>query len=626
MKKILSITLFLILINTGLKAQLSKIDLLTDSSFATFTHVNGIKDDTRIILIGENHSYLDYNALIEYRTFQYLHEFKNVNTIMFEFGEGFNYLVGNYILQTNDTLAKVNGDIIKTIFFKQQFGLYDSLRNYYKQQVAIGKPFKVISGDIDHNLDLSIIALAEILKYKKCNDSITEVCGAFLGLRDHYINKFKKIKQKGDSNSSTTDKTDKSDLFQMNINEIRSMKELIQLYDLKKVHFKEALGADFETFDCIMESFKKGVKWKDYENERNILKTYYRENLMYQKLLDYLRENPNEKIFAQYGRCHISDTSFNDECNYESFKSFAQKLKESPHIDLANKVCLIPQFYVNGSTKNLNFKPEITKLMLENPDVDKTKEAVYTYKVDSTGPFKKLYGIYEHIIINTSAQNNEYIYGSANVKKDIEKKKEIEDFWGYFQIEGYQSFHNYKFSQLNSKLSEQGFGIIKTPIVTFGGGLSLYEPQFLYGHIGFEYWNPITINRGDTSTINLNGHTLNFRMGRTLFDNDVFQIVPYAGYSQSVMRFKENLPLSVPSMLVGSFDEQLVFTNRAAQIDAGFDFKLHYKFIGLDVKTGYRFDITNKNWKTASSESIGIPTAFSGFYLSLGASIVIGYY
>ena len=115
-------------------------------------------------------------------------------------------------------------------------------------------------------------------------------------------------------------------------------------------------------------------------------------------------------------------------------------------------------------------------------------------------------------------------------------------------------------------------------------------------------------------------------MGRTLFDNDIFQLVPYFGYSQSVVKLKEDSPLSVPSLVVGSFEERLVFTNRAAQIDAGIDFKLHYKFLGIDVKTGYRLDVSGKSWKTSSSQPIGLQTAFTGFYLSIGGSIVIGYY
>jgi hypothetical protein len=624
MQKIIVLFLVYLLINIEHNAQLLKIDLVIDSSYSSFSHVNTISDDIQIILIGENHTYLDYNTLLEFRTFQYLHEYKNVNTIMFEFGEGFDYLVGNYIRQTDDSLAAENGEMIKTIFFKQQFGLYDSLRDYYKQQLSIGKPFKIISGDIDHNLDLGIIAMSEMLKFKKCNDSISEVCGAFLGLRDHYYNKFKKSKQQGETKMSSNEK---SEFLKLNVNELKSMKELVLLYDERIGHFKDALGDDFESFNTIMESFKKGIKWFEYGSERNILKAYYRENLMYLKLLDYLRINPAEKIFAQYGRCHISDTAFNDECNYESFKSFAQRLKESPHIDLVNKVCLVPQFYVNGSNKNLNLKAEIAELMLGFPDIDKTKEEVYTYKVDSTGPLKKLFGIYENVIINTSFQNEEYLYGTANVNnKEKDEKKEIEDFWGYFQIEGYQSFHNYRFNSLNSRFTEQGFGEIKSPIITYGGGLSLYEPQFLYGHLGFEYWNPISIIRGDSSSLTMNGYTFNFRMGRTLFDNDIFQLVPYFGYSQSVVKLKEDTPLSVPSLVVGSFDEQLVFTNRAAQIDAGIDFKLHYKFLGLDVKTGYRLDVSERSWQTSSSQPIGIKTAFSGLYLSLGGSIVIGYY
>jgi hypothetical protein len=604
--------------------QLHKIYLDKDSSFTSYAHVNQISNDARIILIGENHTYLNYNALLQLRTFQYLHENKNVNTIMFEFGEGFNYLVGNYIRQTNDSLAKQQVDLIQTIFFDQQFGLYDSLRNYYKEQVAIGKPFNVISGDIDHNLDLGIIALAEILKFKKCNDSISDVCGALVGLRDHYYNKFKKLRQSGTMKSSTGEK---SDVLQMRISEIRSMEEIVRLFDENMGHFKEALGEDFITFNTIMESFKKGLKWKNYQNERNIINTYYRENLMYLKLLDYLRENPEEKIFAQYGRCHIADTAFNDQCNYESFKSFAQRLKESPHIDLSDKVVLIPQFYVNGTNKNLNFKSEITKLMSDNSDIDKTKEAVYAYKIDTAGPFKKLFGIYEYLIVNTSFQDQDYIYGPGyTAKKEEDKKSELETFWGYVHLEGYQSYHFYPFGALNTRLTEQGFTTLSSPLKTYGGGISVYEPKYVYGHIGFEYWNPISLSRGDTAGLTMNGYTLNFRSGKTVFDNDIFQLVPYLGYSHSVIRLKESNTSTVPSLLVGSFNDQLVFTNKAAQLDAGFDFKVHYKFLGIDIKTGYRLDISGREWKTSSAENIGLRTAFSGFYFSLGGSIVIGYY
>jgi hypothetical protein len=622
---ILRITLSILLIVTiSVKAQLVKIELENDSAYTSYIHVNQLTDQARIILIGENHTYLDYNAQLQLQTFKYLHECMEVNTLMFEFGEGFSYLVGNYIRQTNDSLAKLQSDLIQTIFFDQQFALYDSLRVYYKQQVAIGKPFTVISGDIDHNLDLGIIALAEIMKFKKCNDSISDICGAIVGLRDHYYNKFKKMKQSGTMKSSSGEK---SDVLQLRISELRSMEEIVRLYEEKLPHFKEALGEDFLVFHTIMESFKKGLKWKNYQNERNIINTYYRENLMYLKLLDYLRNNPEKKIFAQYGRCHIADTAFNDQCNYESFKSFAQRLKESPHIDLSDKVVLIPQFYVNGTNKNLNFKTEINKLMSENPSIDKTKPAVYAYKIDTAGPFKKLFGIYEYLIVNTSYQDQDYLYGpGTTVKKDEDKKKEIEDFWGYVQLEGYQSFHMYRFGNINHRLAEQGFPGINAPVVTYGGGISLYEPKYAYGHLGFEYWNPISMVKDDTSSLTMRGYTLNFRLGRTVLDNDIFQVVPYLGYSHSVARMKENSIMSVPSLLVGSFEEQLVFTNKAAQLDAGFDFKLHYKFLGIDVKTGYRLDVSGRDWRTASSETIGLRTAFSGFYFSVGGSIVIGYY
>jgi hypothetical protein len=624
MNKLRIILLLLLFIIINAKAQLLKIELENDSAYTSFTHVNQLNDEARIILIGENHTYLDYNAILQLQTFKYLHECKDVNTIMFEFGEGFSYLVGGYITQLNDSLAMIQSDIISTIFFDQQFALYDSLRVYYKQQMAIGKPFKVISGDIDHNLDLGIIAMAEILKYKKCNDSISDICGAFVGLRDHYYNKFKKLKQSGTMKSSSGEK---SDVLQLRISELKSMEELVHLYDEKLNYFQDALGDDFIAFHTIMESFKKGLKWKNYQNERNIINTYYRENQMYLKLLDYLRNNPQEKIFAQYGRCHIADTAFNDQCNYESFKSFAQRLKESPHIDLSDKVVLIPQFYVNGTNKNLNFKTEITELMAIHTDIDKTKPAVYAYKIDTAGPFKKLYGIYEYLIVNTSFQDQEYMYGpGTNSKNNDDEKEELEDFWGYVQIEGYQSFHFYRFGNINTSLTALGFSSLTSPIITYGGGISLYEPQYAYGHLGFEYWNPLSMVRGDTSSLTMNGYTLNFRAGRTVLDNDIFQIAPYLGYSHSVVRLKENTTIAVPSMLVGSFNEQLVFTNKAAQIDAGFDFKLHYKFLGIDIKTGYRFDASGRDWKTPSAEAAGLRTGFSGFYFSVGGSIVIGYY
>jgi hypothetical protein len=615
-----------------------EINLDSLEDYSEFKMLDQALKNQQVVMTGENHNYRMQNLPFSFKFFRYLHEQHDFDTYILEFGKGVEWLVQKYIYE-DDSIAH---EVIKRTYYKEQTELFERIKEYYDEQ-KLTNPFKVIGIDIDRNWGSTLNALEMIPPKENIPDSLRLVLESVSAVKDLYYNNYD-VRFGFDQQNTSMIKG--FDYYNGNNNytgsKIKSIEILVDQYEQKIDGFKAFLGNSFDAYDRIMKGLRKGLVWTSYETDGVVQHKLYREQHIYENMMEFMETKPEAKVFGQFGRCHTGgDTLKIDDCYCTSFRSFIQRLEESEEIDLKQKVFAMPILYADvknylgvSNYRNYNGAPgagfkdqEIVKWyqslmagnstgfqLLELDHLNDTSAGdIYSGRGD--------YGVdYDFILIDFLTT-----YGS-DVQLSKNGPKHKRDYYSYFHFDGAYTLQETNFKQLNTVMSD--FGLEEYDPFVFGYSASFlgFEGIGVYAGIGGTWWKQET-RSNDSISLDLSGINITGQIGGTLLDHKNFQLALYYTYGWSRLKLVEKLVqpvagLNPQSILETAPDQQNKYLNPALLIGGGFDARVQLFPFSIFLKGGYNFDISNKKWKSTSGDII--KTTHRHYFVSAGVSLYFG--
>lgn len=291
------------------------INVSNNSDYEGFEWLEQPAKDARIIMTGENHTYINFNSRMEMKMLRYLHEKTGLRHFVIELGAARAYYLNRYI---NDR-DSISERYLKSATSPKYMDLFKKVKKY---NMALPDSQKIIIWgiDVERFPDLPLLRLGELVQHKIAPESISLGVNTIKGMASYLettgMREYKEAQAFSYSSSSSSGPG-----FYFGT----SAQELIHYYDSLKPAFKTWLDSSFADFDLAIGWLREYVYWKSQEN--NVFQYVWREENIFKNLSALLDKYPHDKFYGQFGRCHIAYEEQNGDCNWYGYHSVINKIK-----------------------------------------------------------------------------------------------------------------------------------------------------------------------------------------------------------------------------------------------------------------------------------------------------------
>jgi len=585
--------------------EMQSLDIYNDSVFNGFEIFDSIVDKSNIFFAGENHEYRASNSKLELKLIKYLYEKAGVRTIIMEFGFSRGWIVDKYINSEDTADLK---KILRIYSYKEYSQLYNKLREFNLSLPDTAR-IHVVGIDVERFNDMPLRVMAMQLPDTAPPDSISlniEALRGMAGYLDKYLEKKKKSSEYCGSFSFF--------YFGYNsrmFNSSKTCETFVADFDKHKQYYKEYLGDNFDIYSLIIDELKDQQTYESYDDQPH--QYVYREKYLYKKFLKYIKEHPGEKVFGQFGRCHVAMDIQNTGCMWYDFDALAARINKTDNEWLKNKVCSFAYFYSEDET--------FSDLIKENGHIETLLEKAA--EIDT--------------LVAIEINNDSLIFGDFPswykflIYNRKTKEEEVEELYCDYSgnttgnVAFYLALRRTELNKnnLNSYLNKNNYTTFPKPnnIISFGFQLNSIG-DFCLGYNGQVLMKEEVFNYQDTSMVTLSGGTFVVNFGKDVLKSKYFFLKPSVGlgYNFYKMTFAEGKEKVIPDLDKFGGRESQVFYNKSFIVDFSAEAIFKFKFIGIGIKYGYIWDTSKGNWKNEAGEINTESPKFkvSGQYLQAG--------
>lgn len=592
------------------KSNYTIFDTIPDIAIVNLGQLDSIVNNYTVFFTGENHTYANQNSNIELKMLKYLNEKAGVRNLIIELGFSRGYMLNKYINDDTTFLKNMEGTTST-----KYINLYKKLRAF-NQSLPKDKRIKVHGIDVERFADDGPVLLNRLLpKNKKAPKEIEfqlEVLNSYAKYISTKYNSYNDYYKENIDNSENS-----RNYYGRGFDNESIIDSMIADYNWNKLFYKDFLDTNFVVFDEVFNSIIEYRKWQNYKNMPH--QYIYRERMIYDNLSVLILANPNEKYYGQFGRCHISQTELNAECNWYAFNSTAKRLNEGV---AKGKTLSIGIFYKGTSryTTSNNYRANsdffedknTTDELKKYIDIECTKENIIK-KIESKDTL--LLKHFQFLMVN-----NVNCTEKAKVKNSPNKKDKYDfhewavmlDFGignSYFDFKNLNS-NGYTF---NNILTTNAFGYTYSDFGNYNvGKLDLFHTQ--------QKTNGVFSNK-------LTGYSISESYGYSPHISNRFALGLYAtlAYQRMALTTKND---TLKNTLAPGFQKEGInkFINHGITAGAGLDLRFAFtRFLGIYARGHYMFDLTKNNWKI-KGETQGIiapKTLLNNYGFTFGISILI---
>jgi hypothetical protein len=576
---------------------LEKLDILDDEVSAY-----------QVFFTGENHYYTSENNNIKLKMLKYLNKKAGVRNLILELGYSRGFMLDKYI--NNDSSYYELMRYTTSIYYLE---MYKELRKL-NQSLDSGNRITVHGIDVERFADDGPILLAKLLPVKKeVPASISFSVEVIRSYGAYSMKKYKSVTDDADEKSSLNidDYYTQSGFF-----DAKTIDTMIADYERSKAVYMEYLGADFAVFDKVFKSMEEYRKYSEY---RNMPHQYvYRERKIYDNLTALMTLNPDQKYYGQFGRCHVSQTQLNQECNWWAFSSVAKRLNEGSAQD---KVMSIGIFYnekkMNKFYTETYFDDAATTEELKKYIDGECSNSNILKRIDrkDTGLVKH----YQYLIYSNSCETKGKKSMYRPSSNDFHEWAKMLDFGA--------GVAQYDLKNLNGILLPASNGF-KQQITFYSFGISNNNFGF-YTNSNYRFLAKQKVVSGPVN-YTLGGFSITQSLGYmpSIGKRLAFGVYGSLGYN-SLRLGVQNDSTSVPFSSGFSRVNSVKYINNAFVVGGGLDIRYALSsWFGLYVRGNYLLDVSNKSWKYAvGSNNIrdnNSPKTSAGYYgINAGISLLI---
>jgi hypothetical protein len=514
-------------------------------------------DSCRVFLSGENHQYVKSNNKIKMELLQFLHNQYGFNNLIIELGYSRGYMLNQYI--NNDSTFY---ELLASNTDKEYLEFYKKLRKL-NLSFPENKRIQVHGIDVERFPEDGFILMKKILEpYQNIPDSLVFMIENIKAYSTYFM-----------SRKSIETSEDDDERYQYNYTSFYNSKTidtLLNEYRQNRTLFQNYLKNDFELFDKVFQTIAEHRKYERYSSMPH--QYVYRETYMFNNLKNLLLNNPTAKFYGQFGRCHVSQTELNQECNWWAFNALAKRVQNSlPNV----KITSIGIFYESASYYRYFSKKE-TNEELEKYFSLTTIEQARLMKIGANDTFLQKH--YQYLIVVKNQNLTKWTDGNS------EKK--------YLDIGFGQSY--YQFNNLNQTIA----------------GNSFSNNVFHY-HIGFEniidrirfgyYMSGMFRNEiiGTEAKYRMGGSSFTGFLGYQIYQTSrfSFSLAGAIAYKRINLLVEKNAGFANPNINGFGHIDAVKFFNPAiimgSELDVRYDLGKHFCVF---VKGHYNWDFSRKHW------------------------------
>lgn len=596
-----------------LSAQKQVLDVENNNDYSSFAALDSAYlSQFSVFFTGEDHRYLKSNSQLELKMFKYLHKTAGVRVFMMEFGYSLGYAANKYV-QTGDSNVL---DLLDRHTYDEYFELFKGLRDFY-DSLPDNEKFSLVSVDLEREPVYPVKMLESLMPEDGTpHDSIKLHIESLKAISEYHD--YESAKNENEEEGDEYDyegiekPADDSAYTKVYVNTRFTVELVIENYKKHKEKYQAYLGSNFNLFEAEIKNIEDFFVYDSYEGAAH--QYIFRENYMEQNVKALITQNPQNKIFGQFGRCHTQRSREKEDCSYFYFNSLATRLNNTVGSPLEGKVFSCAIFYpamFDFMDDNVSINTGLDSL-ISNTELNTISLTVLN---NDDPAFAQLSKRFNAVIIN-------YNENDENSAETIEETMDISSLFDPNNKErmmflGTAGAKGMNIANLNNRLKTDF-----NPSVQFYGFEFNFSKNRSYSLINrFVWFSTETRNINDSTSIALSGFSINFLYGGDLIKSNTVDFILSAGYGYErwEMQTIESLTDESRKDVFGS-DRTTTYVNPGMFLNAMADLRIHKGGFTFGVYGGYQLDLSNQKWRTAGKINSDTPK-FSLSSYTIGANI-----
>lgn len=594
-----------------LSAQKTVLDVENNNDYSSFSVLDSAYlSQFTLFFTGEDHRYLKSNSQLELKMFKHLHKTAGVRVFMMEFGYSLGYAANKYV-QTGDSNIL---NLLDKHTYDEYFELFKSLRDFY-DSLPENEKFSLAAVDLEREPVYPVKMLESLLPENSTpHDSIKLHIDALKAISEYHDYESAKNEDEEDEyDDIATEKPGSDSAYtKVYVNTRFTVELVIENYKKHKEKYQAYLGSNFDLFETEVKNIEDYFVYDSYEGAAH--QYIFRENYMEQNVRKLVAQNPEAKVFGQFGRCHTQRTREKEDCSYFYFNSLATRLNTTAGSPFEGKVFSCAVFYpamFDFMDDNVSINAGLDSL-INNTELN-TISLTVLGKEDST--FVQLSKRFNAVIINYNETDD-------NSAEGVEETMDISSLFDpnnkerimFLATAGAKGMN---ISNINNRLKTDF-----NPSVQFYGLEFNFSKNRKYSLINrFTWFSTGTQKINDSASVALSGFNINFMYGGDLIKSNSIDFILSGGYGYEhwEMQTTETHADESRKDVFGS-NRTTTYTNPGMYLNAAADLRINKGRFTFGVYGGYQLDLSNQKWRTAGKLNGDTPK-FSLSSYTIGANL-----
>lgn len=558
----------------------NKLDINDNNDYSTFAILDSVIKEYKIFFTGENHLHRKSNYMLQLKMLKYLHQKAGVRHLFLEFGFSRGYLVNQYVQTGDSTLFTILSDYSYDEYALLYKGIWE-----YNKTLDSNKRIIVTGIDLERSYNTSVKVLDMFLPQQLPPAEIEIHIEALKSLAKMSDKKMQETK-----NDTDNEKKFKGEVF----SQIRTMDYIMQSIDSLSDVWKNYLGDNFDNFNRVLKGIKAEKQRTEYSYKNTPHHYIFREQYMYEQMLQLVEKYPDDKFYGQFGRCHTPVNEQEYWCGYYYVKTLASRLNHSTNRKVNGKVLSIATYYPEGSTHEKKItEEEKLKYLLDNISADTLTIIQIT---SDTTLFGKLLNKYQYLIINKYKLTEDFI------SKDDAKDKGLETLYkpdAYLDVRAGLFFtqQNDINNNLNNFFPGNNFNM---QLYSWGIMMGWLENRIANINLCYDNYMAQSIYPNDSVNFKFTGNKFMLRFGPEVTRTKAINISPLFGLGYARYTFIQNAKVQNPSpesIFISNTRVESKYNNPAFVIDGSLEIRMNFSPFTLALHGGYTYDISKKTWR-----------------------------
>jgi hypothetical protein len=620
MKKTIVTTLLFGLYSLAIQAQEigtgKSLNILNNENFEGFENLDSAILKARVVMTGENHTYVTFNSQMELKMLRYLNQKTGLRDFVIELGGARAHFLNRYISGA-DTMAE---KYLKATTSPRYMDLFKRLKKF-NMELPDSLRITVHGIDVERFNDLPVMRLSELLPDSAVPSALFTAVDAIEMASAHLL-------RSGLEDYETA--RDESGWGRYNYPAFYiglTIYEFLDYYDSLEPQFQNWLGPKFKEVDDVVGWLREYKQWKDFEN--TTYQYIWREEGIYTNFSEILRQHPDQRFYGQFGRCHVAYEEQNGNCGWYGYHSVINKLK-TRYFKGHDSILTLGIFYYgspSGSYYSYGDREDDDKLQDEIDElIDNTERKTVTLfdLHDELAQMPMLAAKFSYAIVNNQyIEEEEDSIESEVYTADEVTTKEFEpySYWGA----GY-TFSNINTDVLGNHVASNG---ISSTIRPMGfASLVVGTSDVIATEMRVNWYPTITLHKDGDGELRYGAITGNLKLGYQFLKKKHVQL--NAGIDLAYGREKVSLINDSTSFLAARADKHFTHHsfNAGPTVQALFYFGEIFYF---GVHASRLYDFTSNQWYYAGSrqqygEAGKVSAGFSGVYYGISLGIAAPLY